>query len=215
MRRRWKRSQVSFLAVIAANLVTLAVVWQQGWRAHALLLVYWLETGVVIAVYAVKIRRAEGADAPAEISSWSKFDGEPAEAYVGEENRLIADALVLEYAGMWLFTGFFFVVVGVVGMLEPASPVTVALAAASLVAYHVFSYYYEYIGLEQYEQRGPVSLLVEPAPQFWGLVFVMIFGLGLGNAAENPVVTVVVVMFIKTCADLLAHRRERKRALPE
>lgn len=215
MRRRWKRSQVSFLAVIAANLVTLAVIWQQGWRAHALLLVYWLETGAIVAVYAVKITRAEGTDDPEEISSWTTFDGEPPEAYVGEDNRTIADALVLQFVGLWLFTGFFFVFVGLIGMYEPASPVTVALAAVSLVAYHVFSYYYEYVGLKQYEKRGPVSLLVEPAPQFWGLVFVMIFGLGVGNASENPAVTVVLLMFFKTCADLLAHRRERKRALSE
>lgn len=199
--------------MLLANLVALAVVWWDGWRAHALLLVYWLETGVLIAVYAVKITRAEGTDDPAEIRSWMKFDGEPAEAYVGRDSRLIADTLVLEFVGMWLFAGFFFVVVGVTGVFEPASPVTVALAAVSLVAYHVFLYYYEYLGLEEYRRRGPVSLLVEPVAQFWGLMLVMIFGVAATATSGNPVGTVVVTVFVKTCADLLAHRRERKRAL--
>jgi hypothetical protein len=215
VRRSWRRSQVSFAVVVLANLLALVVVWRAGWQAHALLVVYWLETGVLVAVYAVKITRAEGTDDPAEISAWTKFDGEPAEAYVGRDNRLIADTLVLEFLGMWLFAGFFFVVVGITGMLEPASPATVALAAVGLVATHAFSYRYEYLGLGEYERRGPVSLLVEPGPHFWGLMFVMVFGLGASAVSGSGAGTVVVLTFCKTCADLLAHRRARKRALSE
>lgn len=215
MRRHWKRSQVSFVGVIVANLVTLAVVWWQGWPAHALLLVYWLETGVVIAVSAVKITRAEGTDDPEQIHTLMTFDGEPAESFVGEDNRTIADALVLEFVGYWLFVGFFFGVVGLTGEFDAAAPITVALASASLVTYHVGSYWFEYVGRREYERRGPVSLLVEPVPYFWGLVFVQIFGLGAAAVTGNAAGTVVVLLFCKTCADLLAHRRERKRALSE
>nr|WP_123535311.1 DUF6498-containing protein [Halosimplex salinum] len=201
--------------MLAANLVTLAVVWWQGWPAHALLLVYWLETGVVIAVSAVKITRAEGTDDPEQIRTLMTFDGDPAESYVGEDNRAIADALVLEFVMDWLFVGFFFGVVGLTGEFDAATPVTVALATVSLVSYHVGSYWFKYVARRESERRGPVSLLVEPVPYFWGLVVVQIFGLGAVAITESAAGTVVVLLFIKTSADLLAHRRERKRALSE
>lgn len=215
MTRRWQRSQGSFVWVILANLVTLAVVWWQGWPAHALLLVYWLETGVIIAVSAVKITRAEGTDEPERIRTLMTFDGEPAESYIGEDTRTIADALVLEFVMYWLFAGAFLGIVGWTGEFDAAAPVTVALASVSVVTYHIGSYWYEYLGRREYERRGPVSLLSEPVPYFWGLVFVQIFGVGAAAITGHAAGTVVVLVFVKTCADLLTHRRQRKRALAD
>ncbi|WP_339105446.1 DUF6498-containing protein [Haloterrigena salinisoli] len=216
MRTTWKRSQTSFVGVILANLASVAAIWWYDWRAHALLIVYWLETGVVVAVSVAKILRAEGTDDPEEIRSWTQVSGERPQSYVGESNRTVADALVSNYAGTWLFAGGFVCIIPFVDeqwSVEPASPGVVALAGVSLVGYHVFSYWYEYVGLREYERRGPVSLLVEPAPRFWALLLTIIFGLGATSFTRGPMGVIVVLVFFKTCADLMAHRRERKRAL--
>lgn len=216
MHSSWKRSQAAFVGVLFANLASVAVIRWSGWQAHALLIVYWLETGVVGAVYAAKILRAEGTDDPENVRSRMEFAGEPAESYVGRSNRQVADALVLTFIGPWLFTGVF-ILVAPFGeertVLELASPDAVALAAVSLVGYHALSYRFEYVGFREYERRGPVSLLVEPVPRFWALWLALFFGLGGTQFTRSPTTAIVGVVFFKTCADLLAHRRERKRAL--
>ncbi|WP_255169335.1 DUF6498-containing protein [Natrononativus amylolyticus] len=210
----WKRSQTAFVGVILANLASLAAIWWYGWQAHALLLVYWLETGVVGAIYVAKIRRAEGTD-PAAIRSLTGIDGEPAESYVGKANREIADAFVSSYVGVWVGAGVILALLPLAEelALEPASPDVVALAAVSLVGYHLLSYRYEYVGDREYERRGPVSLAVEPAPRFWVLMLTIIFGLGAADLTRSPMGAIVVLAFFKTCAELVIHRRERKRAI--
>ncbi|WP_247003551.1 DUF6498-containing protein [Halosolutus gelatinilyticus] len=214
MRSAWKRSQSAFVGVVVANLASVGAIWWYGWQAHALLIVYWLETGVVGAVYVAKILRTEGVDDPEDVRSRTKIHGEPPRSYVGRSNRTIANALVLNYTGFWLFMGAFILVVPFAeeAVLEPTSPDVVALAAVGLVGYHAFSYWYEYVGFREYERRGPVSLLVEPAPRFWALSLALFFGLGVASFARDPMGAIVALAFFKTCADLLIHRRERKRA---
>lgn len=211
----WQRSQTAFIGVILANLASLAAIWWFDWQAHALLLVYWLETGVVGAIYVAKIRRAEETDDPTAIRSWTEVDGEPAESYVGRSNRSVAKAFVSNYVGVWIFAGVFLAIVPFAEdmPLELANPSVVALAAVGLVGYHVLSYRYEYVGNREYERRGPVSLLVEPAPRFWVLMLTIIFGLGATSITRSPVGVIVVLAFLKTCVELLIHRRERKRAI--
>lgn len=209
------RSQLSFVWVLCANLASVATIWWYGWPAHALLLAYWLETGVVIVLYVAKIHRADGSDDPDAIHSYWTFDGEPASAYIGESNRTIARAHVRTYAGMWPVLGLFVLIVPFAedAVLDSASPTVVALAAAGPICYHCLSYWDEYLGSRAFDQRGPVSLLVEPAPRFVAFFVTLLFGLGATSLTRHPAGVIVVLVFFKTCADLIAHRRERRRAI--
>lgn len=209
------RALLSSVGIVLANLATLAVVWGTGRNVHGLLVVYWLETGIVSAVYVAKIRRAEGTDDPEHVRSWARFDGKPADRLVGESNRTIADAVVTNFAGPWVVFGAFVVLAApldLVGELEPASPVAVVLATVGLLVYHVGSYRFEYVGFREYERRGPVSLFVELAPRHLAVVLTWIFGLGAASIARSPVGALVVLVGLKTCVDLVAHRRERSLA---
>ncbi len=212
----WRRSQTAFVGVLLANLGSLVVIWWYDWQAHALLLAYWVEAGVIGAIYVAKIHRAEGTDDPNAIRSWVDIDGERPKSYLGRPNDEIADAFVQQYATFWLFLGL---VIGLIPFaeenvaLEPASPSVVALVAASLVVSHLVSYWYEYLGDREYERRGPVSLLVEPGTRFGALFFATLAGMGAASLIAEPLGVIVVLIFFKTCADLIEHRRERKRAL--
>ncbi len=212
----WKRSQTAFVGVLLANVASLLVIWWYGWQAHALLLAYWLEAGVIGTIYSAKIRRAEGTDDPERIRSWSDINGKRPRSYIGKPNDDIANALVQQYFGIWLFLGL---AIGIIPFMEeniaiePASPSVVALVAASLVISHLFSYWYEYLGDREYERRGPVSLLVEPGPRFVALFCATFLGMAAASLVADPFGVIAVLVFFKTCADLLEHRRERKRAL--
>lgn len=176
------------------------------------MVVYWLETGIVVAVYAAKIIRAEGTDDPDTIQARTKFAGKRPEWYVGKDNRTVADALVLEFVGPWLWAGLFIVGSGWTGVFQMASVKLVALATVGLVVYHVFSYRYEYVGLQEYERRGPVSMLVEPVPRVWVLLLTVVLGLGATASTGSPIGVVVVLTVFKTGVDLLAQDREKRRA---
>lgn len=206
------RSRWPFAGVVLANLASLAVVGWTGWRAHVLLVVYWLEAGIVSGVYAAKILRAEGTDDPEQIRSWAAFDGKPADRYVGEDNRMVADAVLLHFAGPWLVWGALILFLGWSGAFEPADPVAVALATVGLVAYHVSSYYVEYVGYGEYERRGPVSLFVELAPRHLAVVLTWMFGAGAVAITGTPIGAILVLFVCKTCVDLVAVRRERRLA---
>lgn len=214
MRESTLRSQFSFVWVLVGNLASVATIWWYGWHAHALLLVYWLETGVVLALYVWKIRRANGTDDPDAIRSYTSFDGEPARAYIGDSKQAIVRAHLRTNAGLWTFLGIFLFIVpfGEDAVIEPATPTVVALAAAGPICYQLYSYWHEYVGLRAYERRGPVSLLVEPAPRMWALFASLLFGLGAVTFTRHPAGAIVVLAFFKTCADLVAHRRHRIRS---
>jgi hypothetical protein len=214
----WKRSEWSFLGVLVGNLAALSMIWWFDWQVHALLLAYWLEAGVVGAIYVAKIHRAEGVDDPDSIRSFWKVDGEPPRSYVGRRNGDIASALVDQYLFIWLIFGgvtvggpfiedFFF------SAIEPARPLVVASVAVSLVATHVFSYWHEYLGNREFERRGPVSLLVEPGTRFLALFGAVFVGGAAVGLTRNPFAVAIVLTFFKTCADLFQHGRERERAV--
>ena len=210
----WKRSEWSFVGVLLANLASLAVIWWFDWQVHALLIAYWLEAGVVGGIYVQKISRAEGTDDPESIRAFWNIAGEPPRSYIGKPKGDILGALLEQYVLIWLLLGLY-VAGPLVGALEiePASPLTVVLIAVSLVVSHIYSYWAEYLGNREYERRGPVSLLVEPAARFVALFGVVFIGGLAANLTQEPLGVVVVLIFFKTCADLFQHRRERKRVL--
>lgn len=210
--RTLTRAWLSPIAIVIANLTSLAAVRWGGWNVHALLIVYWFETGIVSAVYFAKILRAAGTDDPEHVPSWATFDGKPADRLIGQSNRRVADTVILNFAGPWTVFGLFFVFIGGSYGIERASPQTVALATVSLLVYHVFSYWFEYVGRKEYERRGPVSLFVELAPRHLVVPLTWIFGLAATVITQNPLGAIVVLVFLKTCVDLGAHRRERALA---
>jgi hypothetical protein len=97
--------------------------------------------------------------------------------------------------------------------IEPASPLVVTPVAVSLVASHVFSYWHEYLGNREFERRGPVSLLVEPGTRFLALFGAVFIGGAAVQITRDPFGVVIVLIFFKTCADLIQHGRERRRAI--
>jgi hypothetical protein len=203
--------------VLVGNLASLSMVWWFDWQAHALLLAYWLEAGVVGGIYMAKIHRAAGTDDPQSIRSFWDINGERPRSYIGRPNGDIAYALVEQYLLIWLVLGG--IVVGgpftqdfYLSAIEPASPGVVISVTVSLVATHVYSYWREYLGNREFERRGPVSLLVEPRPRFLALFAAVFIGGAAVNLTRNPFGVVIVLIFFKTCADLLQHRRERKQA---
>ena len=207
------RPRLAAVGLLASNLVPLVGVLAFGWTLHSLLIVYWLESGIVGASYVAKILRAEGADDPADLPSMS-FNDTPVSAFVDRTRPAIARFFVGHYGVFWAVHGLFVFLFGgfVPGGLAPAEPVAVATAAVGLVASHAYSYRANYVGEREYERVGPVTLMVEPYRRVIVLHLTIVLGAFAVGAIGSPIGALLVMIVLKTGIDLRAHLREHERA---
>lgn len=212
MDRPWEQARTSTLVLVVANLVPLVGVVFFGWDLHSLLVVYWLESAVVGASFAAKIRRAEGEDDPADLPS-IRFNDRPVGAFLGSSNRQILAFFCTHYGLFWVVHGVFVLAFpGIFPELNPARPRVVGLAAVGLVAYHVVSYRVNFVGDREYERAGPVTLMVEPYRRVFVLHVTVVAGAFGVAIVGSPVGALVVMVVLKTLLDLRGHWREHDRA---
>ncbi|WP_154660477.1 DUF6498-containing protein [Halopiger goleimassiliensis] len=214
-------SRTAVAGLVLANLVPLVGVLAVGWTLHSLLVVYWLESGVMGVAYYGKIRRAEGGDDPDRLPDWeikSFGETEPRllESFVGKPNGRIARYFATYFGACWLLHG----AVVVYGFpdefptMTVASPSAVVPAVLSLTAYHALSYRLNFLEGREYERVGPVTLLVDPLERVLVLHLTVVLGAIPIEWFGAPTGAVAVMVAAKTYVDLEAHRREHERAGP-
>lgn len=212
MRLSQPGSRVAVAGLVVANAVPLVGVVALGWDLHSLLVVYWLESGVVGASFLAKILRATGEDDPASLPSMS-FNDRPVRAFANAPNVAVARFFVGHYGVFWLVHGVF-----VLGFplwfadVPFASPSVVALAAVGLVAYHGVSYRRNFVGRREYERTGPATLMVEPYRRVLVLHLTIVVGAFVVAGVGASVGALAVMVVAKTVLDLRGHWKEHDRA---
>jgi hypothetical protein len=206
------RPRLAALALVASNLVPLGGVLALDWDLHLVLVVYWLESGIVGSSYLARILRAEGTDDPDELPSLELGDT-PVSAFVGRGNRAVARLFLRHYGGFWLVHGLFVLVgfdafLGSSGLPDPAP---VALAAAGLLASHAVSYRLNFVAEREYERLGPVAVMVRPYRRVVALHLTIVLG-GLVAGVVGGVGALAVLVVVKTAYDLREHLREHRDA---
>jgi hypothetical protein len=186
--------------LLVANLVPLAGVLVLGWSVGTLLVAYWLESLVVRGVSVLEVLRAEGEDPPEAVSEIA-IVGEPLDPDGENLNRRIAGAA----AGMALFFTAVegFLLPFVLGYLGSAISVTeVALCLAGLVAYHVLSYHFEYVGTGAYRRTGPLAAAKRPLRRHVVFAVVVTVGVVPTLVTGGQVGLLVVMVLTKTLLDV-------------
>jgi hypothetical protein len=206
------RSRLAAAALVAGNVVPLVGVVAFDWSLASLLVVYWVESGIVGAFSVAKIRRATGGDDPDDLPSLS-FDDRSVASFVGEPNDAIARFFIGHYGGFWAIHGGFVVALSVTFLADagPIDPVAVAVVAGSLVASHGYSYRVNFVGEREFERAGPVTLMVDPYRRVFVLHLTIVLGAFAVDLVGAPVGALVVMVLAKTALDLRAHRREHAR----
>jgi|APHM01.1.fsa_nt_gi hypothetical protein len=205
-------SNAVLLGLVIGNLVPLVGVVNYGWDLHSLLVVYWLESGVIGGAFTAKILRCAGADDPAELPSFS-MNGQSVASFVGRPNREIARFFMKHYGGFWCGHGMFvFIFPFVFETMCLASLPVVGAAGIGLVAYHLVSYRRNFIGKREYAHTGPVTLMVEPYRRVLVLHVTVILGAVAIVQMGASVGAVAIMVATKTLLDLWGHWREHTRA---
>jgi len=232
------------VALIAANAVPLFGVLFLGWNVWMILIVYWLENGVVGVFNVLKILRAEGESLPS--SGWT-MNGRPMSA-VG--HRAIAGFFLIHYGIFWLVHGLFVLTLpmfaGLTSVLsQPSSSFIpgegqfvdgtyvgpaldpgpslasglqsgpIVLAVIALAISHGLSFWFNYLGRGEYRRMSPAAQMFAPYGRLFVLHITIIFG-GIAIAITGaPAAAVAVLVVLKTAMDVGFHLAEhRKAALP-
>ena len=202
------------VALIVANAVPLIGVLFFGWSVWTILIVYWLENGIVGAFNVLKMVRAQGDD-DGVASGWS-INGRPA---AGMPRAGLVPFFIMHYGIFWVVHGVFvftlplFASFGSDGPnIGPGpDPWTIVLAIVALFISHGLSYYFNFLGSGEYKRVTPVGQMFAPYGRLVVLHVTIIFGAILTALTGAPVAAVVVLVVLKTALDLALHLREHRR----
>jgi hypothetical protein len=214
----WYRVSSSVGAVVAlvvANLIPLVGVLFLGWNVWTILLLYWLENGVVGIYNVAKMLRAEG---PETGDTRFLVNGRPASSM---SRASLVPFFVMHYGIFWVVHGVFVVLMPVFGMagsdgsaspwiLDGVAPLTILFALVALTISHGVSFWFNYIGRGEYRRTTPSGQMFAPYGRLVVLhitIIVGAFAIGFTGAPESAVVILVV---LKIVLDLGLHLAEHR-----
>ena len=229
------------VALIVANAIPLFGALFLGWNVWMILIVYWLENGIIGFYNVLKILRAEGSIDPA--SGW-QMNGKPMNV-VGR--GAIAGFFAIHYGIFWFVHGIFvltlplfagigsgfgtgfqttvpftedpFVDGALVGPLSSPGtdmaagfqPTAVLFAAAALAISHGVSFWLNYLGRREYLRTSPAVQMFIPYGRLVVLHITIIIG-GMAIAFTGaPTVAVVILVVLKTVMDVGFHLAEHRK----
>ena len=197
----------SLFALPLANAFPIAGVLFLGWTVFPLVLLYWLENVVVGGFNVAKMLLAQ----PRQPVYW-----------LGK--AFLIPFFIVHFGGFTYIHG-----VLVVAFFGPKGPdpfnliptVISAIRAnrlgwgvASLVASHGFSFYWNYLKNGEYQRASLNALMGQPYSRVIVLHLTMLFGGWIVMLLGSPLPALVLLVVIKTAADLRAHAAERRKFAP-
>ena len=205
------------LALIVANVIPLIGVLFLGWSVWNILVIYWLENGIVGAFNVLKMARADGSEAPA--GPTFMVNGQPATSW----SKLgLIPFFVMHYGLFWFVHGIFvltlpaFMSMGLrSGPGLDLDPGAVALAAVALAVSHGVSYWWNFLRGGEYRRVTPAQLMFAPYRRLIALHLTIIFGAMAVMFTGAPVAAVAILVAVKTVLDIGLHLAEHRAASPQ
>lgn len=239
----WYRLTSSVGAVVAlvvANAIPLLGVLFLGWNVWTILVIYWLENGIVGGYNVLKMLKAEGRGVAGGSMT---MNGRPVDP---SSKAALVPFFVLHYGIFWAVHGVFvltfplFAGLGDAGgppftmdptfpdlPLEPGSfpepePTTdmttgfsigtVVFAVVALVISHGVSYWANYLGNGEYRRVSAASQMFSPYGRLVVLHITIIVGGMAVLALGSPVAAVAILVALKILLDLGFHLAEHRKA---
>jgi hypothetical protein len=202
--RGLERVTPSLVALLVANVFPIAGVLFLGWSAFPLVLLYWLENVVVGGFNVAKLLLAH----PREVAYWA--------------GKLFLVPFFVVHFGMFTYIHGVLVValLGPKGtqpfdMLGTVPPLIRAnhlgWAVVGLLVSHGLSFFWNYLKNGEYQRASLNSLMMQPYGRVMVLHFTVLFGGWIVMTLGSPLLALVLLVVLKTAADVRAHRAEREK----
>lgn len=207
------------VALIVANLIPLIGVLFFGWNVWMILIVYWLENGVVGGFNVLKMLKAEGA--PGQDTANMRMNGRPV-SQVGKASMI--PFFVLHYGIFWVVHGIFVITLPVFGSLESETatvdmttgfePLTIPFAVLALTISHGISYWFNFIKGGEYLRTSAAAQMFAPYGRLMVLHITIIVG-GMAIAFTGaPAAAVAILVLLKTVLDVGFHLASHRKVAP-
>jgi hypothetical protein len=228
----------SVVFLLGANAIPLVGVLFLGWSLWTILVVYWLENGIVGAWNIPRILLAEGTLLPSGPSTRaiSRVFG----SSVNVVGRVATAAFfTIHYGVFWVVHGVFVFALPLFGGFFPAfsdpqtivlpdgtlafldqaggSPFgeiawsSVAIGAAAMVIGHGASFFLNYVGRGEYRRASPLGQMAAPYGRVVVLHLTILVGAFAVALLGAPIVLLVILVVLKSVLDLRLHLAERLR----
>jgi len=226
----------SALLLIAVNAIPVVGVFFFGWSLITILVLYWLENGIVGFWNLPKILLAQGS-AGATSGSNSGATSVAVSAQARGGRVALATFFLVHYGMFWLVHGLFvFLLPAFAGGDDPqlvpgcsaADPFgavqgcsgpfgaldwsSIAIAGIALFISHGASFLFNYIGRAEYLTASPNGQMFAVYGRVVILHLTIIFGAFLVAGLGAPIAALLVLIVLKTAFDLGLHLRERRAA---
>lgn len=218
--------RLSVVALLVANAIPIVGVAFLGWSLMTILVLYWLENGIVglWTIPRIALARGTGVGGPVGLGPEA----------AGCVRYSLIPFFIVHYGLFWFVHGVFILTLPLFASMGGAGPATrfgealggdapgfgsvdqgaVAFAALALVVSHGVSFFVNYLGAGEYLRTTPQARMVA----VYGRVVVLHLTILLGAFAVailgGPIWILVILVVGKTVLDLGLHAREHRAAGP-
>ena len=201
------------VALVVANLVPLIGVLFFGWSVWNILVIYWLENGIVGLINVLKMSVATGDEVTPGVTFM--VNGRPA---TSATKMGLIPFFIVHYGIFWFVHGIFvltlpafFSLMSDDGMTLDLGPVV--FAAVGLAISHGLSFWWNFLHGGEYRRTAAAALMFAPYKRLVALHITIIFGAFAVMFTGAPAAAVAVLVAIKTAIDLGLHLAEHRGEL--
>jgi hypothetical protein len=214
-------SSLAVAGLVVVNVVPLLGVLLFGWQLYTILVIYWVESGIIGALNLPKIMLASGSETPEDFTATVNgrevdLSGptDPRDGlHLYAENADVAGFFLLHYGVFWTVHGVFVLTMFAPPLGSAGLPyATVAAGTLGMVVSHAGSFLTNFVGNEEYRGTSPGIQMKEPYRRVLVLHFTVVLGAFGAAAVGTPLFALVLLVALKTVGDVYAHLREHRRA---
>jgi hypothetical protein len=217
-------SRPSSIALILANLIPLAGVLLFEWNVLEILLLYWTESVVIGLINVLRMASCQTDNILAGLGQFTVDKKIPPELQANVPpgamraiKFFIIPFFVLHYGGfcyghLMAVTGFFSTAGfqgGARASLAQVWQWDFWIAVAAIGASHLFSFFNNYIGKNEYKQTSLFLLMQRPYGRIVAMHIAIVFGAGFVMWLGSPLPILMILIVVKTTMDLKLHQKER------
>lgn len=219
-------SERAIVALLAANAIPIVGVLFLGWSLHTILVLYWLENGIVGLWNVPKIALAQGPLVPQPgILGGTEPAGQlptVTRSMASEVGQLAKVAIIpfflFHYGMFWLVHGVFVFVLPEFASLSGGSDAfggirwsAVLLGGVAMFLSHGASFAFNYLGRGEYRTASPGRQMGSVYGRVVILHLTILFGAFAVGFLGAPIVALLILVVLKSVLDLGLHLREHRR----